>query len=274
MLSPAMQRFDEAADYIRQRLPQVPQVAIVLGSGLGKLADRLADPTIIPYAEIPHFKTSTATGHKGNLIVGRLGERWVLAMQGRFHFYEGYTMEEVTFPMRVMARLGVKTVFVSNAAGGMNPEFRVGDLMIITDHINFMPNPLIGKNLDEMGPRFPDMTTVYSTRLRQLAHQAAAKLGVSLREGVYVAETGPTYETRAEYAMYRMLGGDAVGMSTVPEVIVARHCGMEIFGMSVITNCAKDLGEDCLNDGNDVVVAADAAADTMTALFSDIIQHA
>ena len=194
-----------------------------------------------------------------------------MAMQGRFHYYEGYSMDEVTFPVRVMARLGVKTLFVSNAAGGMNPDFRVGDLMIITDHISFLPNPLIGKNIEEMGPRFPDMTTVYSSRIRTLAHTAANAMGISLREGVYVAETGPTYETPAEYRMFHMMGGDAVGMSTVSEVIVARHCGMEVFGMSVITNCAKDLSESCLNNGDDVVTAADKAADTMTNLFVSIL---
>ncbi|MCQ2300198.1 MAG: purine-nucleoside phosphorylase [Bacteroidales bacterium] len=271
MTDERIDRFDEAAQYIKSRINEVPEIAITLGSGLGKLADRIENPIIIPYKEIPHFKTSTATGHKGNLIVGKLGSKMIMAMQGRFHYYEGYTMQEVTFPVRVMARLGVKTLFVSNAAGGMNPDFKVGDLMIITDHINFMPNPLIGKNIEEMGPRFPDMTTMYSSRIRRMAHEVADTMKVGLREGVYVAGTGPSYETRAEYKMFRMMGADAVGMSTVPEVIVARHSGLEIFGMSVITNCAKDLGEDCLNDGNDVVVAADKAADTMTELFTRIV---
>lgn len=271
MTDERIQRFDETTAYLRSRITDMPTLAIVLGSGLGKLADRIEQPTIIPYKEIPHFKTSSATGHKGNLIFGTLGGRQVMAMQGRFHYYEGYSMDEVTFPVRVMARLGVKTLFVSNAAGGMNPNFHVGDLMIITDHISFLPNPLIGKNIEEMGPRFPDMTTVYSTRIRKLAHAAANDMGINLREGVYVAETGPTYETPAEYRMYHMLGGDAVGMSTVPEVIVARHCGMEVFGMSVITNCAKDLSESCLNNGDDVVSVADKAADTMTDLFVRIL---
>ncbi|MCR5423437.1 MAG: purine-nucleoside phosphorylase [Bacteroidales bacterium] len=271
MTDERIQRFDETTAYLRSRITDMPTLAIVLGSGLGKLADRIEQPTIIPYKEIPHFKTSSATGHKGNLIFGTLGGRQVMAMQGRFHYYEGYSMDEVTFPVRVMTRLGVKTLFVSNAAGGMNPDFHVGDLMIITDHISFLPNPLIGKNIEEMGPRFPDMTTVYSTRIRKLAHAAANDMGINLREGVYVAETGPTYETPAEYRMYHMLGGDAVGMSTVPEVIVARHCGMEVFGMSVITNCAKDLSESCLNNGDDVVSVADKAADTMTDLFVRIL---
>ncbi len=271
-MDPRIAIYDEAVSFIKSKINTTPQVAIVLGSGLGKLADQIENAITIPYKEIPHFKVSTATGHKGNLIFGTLGGKDVVAMQGRFHYYEGYTMDEVTLPMRVFARLGVKTVLVSNAAGGMNTEFHVGDLMIITDHISFMPNPLIGKNIEEMGPRFPDMTTVYSRRLRKIAHEAAAQMGITLREGVYVAETGPTYETPAEYKMYHMLGGDAVGMSTVPEVIVARHCGLEIFGMSVITNCAADLSDTVLNDGDDVVKAADKAADTMTELFKRIIQ--
>ena len=263
--------FDEAADYIRSRTQYRPTTAIILGSGLGKLADAIIDADIIPYSEIPHFKKSTAVGHKGNLIFGLLDGKPVMAMQGRFHYYEGYTMQEVTFPVRVMSRLGIKRLLVSNAAGGLNTAFAIGDLMIITDHINFMPNPLIGKNIEEMGPRFPDMTTVYSQSLHKRAHKAAKEIGITLREGVYVAETGPTYETRAEYRMFGLMGGDAVGMSTVPEVIVARHCGMEIFGMSVITNCAKDLCEDCLNDGDDVVRAADKAADNMTKIFKCLI---
>ncbi len=261
----------EAAEYIASRTKLRPTTAIILGSGLGKLADKIEQAVTIPYTEIPHFKSSTAVGHKGNLITGTLDGQKVVAMQGRFHYYEGYSMLDVTFPVRVLSQFGIKRLLVSNAAGGLNPDFNVGDLMIITDHINFMPNPLIGKNIDEMGPRFPDMTTVYSRQLREKAHKKAAEIGINLREGVYVAETGPTYETPAEYRMFRMLGGDAVGMSTIPEVIVARHCGMEIFGMSVITNCAKDLGEDCLNDGDDVVRAADKAADNMTAIFSDLI---
>lgn len=271
-----MTNYEETTQYLQQRLQEagceMPQVAIVLGSGLGKLADSLEQPLTIPYSDIPHFKTSTAVGHKGNLIVGRLGGRSVLAMQGRFHYYEGYTMQEVTFPVRVFARLGIRTLMVSNAAGAVNPDYRVGDLMVITDHINFMPNPLLGPNMADFGPRFPDMTQVYSPRLCTLADRLAAEMGLSLRHGIYVAETGPTYETPAEYRMYRMLGGDAVGMSTVPEVIVARHSGLEVFGMSVITNQANDLKDGAVNDENDVVIQADRAADRMTALFSRLIE--
>ncbi|MBO4600334.1 MAG: purine nucleoside phosphorylase I, inosine and guanosine-specific [Bacteroidales bacterium] len=266
-------KIDETVEYIRTCLGsrEVPQVAIILGSGLGLMADHIADPLVIPYAGIPNFVRSTAIGHKGNLIIGTLGGKHVMAMQGRFHYYEGYTMQEVTFPVRVMARLGVKVLFVSNAAGAVNPTYRVGDMMIITDHINLLPNPLIGPNMDEFGPRFPDMTTVYSTRIRQLAIQEAAQMGETLQQGVYVAGTGPTYETRAEYRFYGAIGGDAAGMSTIPEVIVARHSGLEIFGMSIITNQSNDLSDNCLNDGDDVVKQANLAAEKMTALFERVI---
>lgn len=270
-----IEQIHQADSYLRQRLAgsELPTIAIVLGSGLGRLADRIENPLEIPYSEIPHFRKSTATGHRGCLIIGQLGGKRVMAMQGRFHYYEGYTMQEVTFPIRVMARLGVKTLFVSNAAGAMNPAYRVGDMMIITDHVSFMPNPLIGPNLDEFGVRFPDMTTVYSRRIRQIALEEARRTGLELRQGVYVAETGPSYETPAEYRMFAQLGGDVVGMSTVPEVIVARHCGMEIFGMSIVTNQAADLQEDCLNDGEDVVREADKAAEKMSSLFEGTIRQ-
>ena len=259
-------------DRIRQAGLDLPHTAIILGSGLGKLGESINDALVIPYTEIPHFKTSTAVGHKSNLIIGTLDGRPVLAMQGRFHYYEGYSMQEVTFPERVFARMGIKTLFVSNAAGALNPDYRVGDLMVITDHINFMPNPLVGKNIEEMGPRFPDMTEAYSRRLRTLADDAAQQLGITLQHGVYVAETGPSYETPAEYRMFRTLGGDAVGMSTVPEVIVARHCGIEVFGISVITNQSNDLGDGMVNDENDVVIQADRAADKMTTLITHLLK--
>ncbi len=269
--------YRDTAEYLRKRIEEsgreVPATAVVLGSGLGRLADELAVPLVIPYGEVPGFKTSTAVGHKGNLIVGRLGGREVLCMQGRFHYYEGYTMQEVTFPVRVFACLGVKSLLVSNAAGAVNPAYRVGDMMVITDHINFMPNPLVGPNDESLGPRFPDMTEPYSLRLRALAKEEAERLGLELREGVYAAGTGPTYETRAEYRMYGILGADACGMSTVPEVIVARHCGMEVFGMSVITNQSADLGDGVVNDGDDVVRAADQAASRMILLFKGIVSR-
>ena len=264
-------QIDETVAYLKSRINVIPDAAIVLGSGLGKLGDHIDNPVVIPYKDIPNFKTSTATGHKGNLIFGQLGSRNVVAMQGRFHFYEGYTMQEVTFPIRVFSRMGIPRLFVSNAAGGVNPDMHVGDLMIITDHINRMPNPLVGPNMDEFGTRFPDMTTVYSKAIRAIAHDEARAMGIELKEGVYLASTGPSYETPAEYRYFRTIGADAVGMSTIPEVIVARHSGMEIFGMSVITNEAAALSDNCLNDGNDVIVAADRAADRMTELFTRIV---
>lgn len=269
--------YDESAKHILQKIAaaglEMPETVVILGSGLGKLGSSIDGCLSLPYAEIPHFKTSTAIGHKGNLLVGRLGNTAIMAMQGRFHYYEGYTMQEVTYPIRVFARMGIKRILVSNAAGAVNPDYRVGDLMVITDHINFMPNPLIGPNESLFGPRFPDMTEVYSRRLRTVALAEAARMGLTLREGVYVAETGPTYETPAEYRMFRMLGADAVGMSTVPEVIVARHCGLEVFGISVITNQAHDLDSALgfVNDGDDVVREADRAADKMTNLFRKIV---
>jgi purine-nucleoside phosphorylase len=266
-----VKKFREAADFIRQRTATTPEIGIVLGSGLGGLADSIEQPVVIPYAETPHFVHSTAIGHKGNLIFGLLGGKRVLAMQGRFHYYEGYTMEQVTLPVRVMALLGIKTLFVSNAAGGINPGFHVGDLMIIRDHINLLPNPLIGKNIDEMGPRFPDMTRPYDPALIKLALAIAAAQHIKLQQGVYLAGTGPTYETPAEYAYFGKTGADAVGMSTTPEVIVARHCGIPVFGMSVITNEAHGFSDDFVNNHQDVMDAANKAAKTMSFLFREFI---
>ena len=262
-----------AADYVASRLNgHKPMVGIVLGSGLGKLAEKIEDKIVVPYKEIPGFPVSTAIGHKGNFIAGYLGGKPVIAMQGRFHYYEGYTMELVTLPIRVMKVLGIQYLFVSNAAGGVNFDFKVGDLMVITDHISHLPNPLIGPNMPEFGPRFPDMTRPYDLDLRKKAFEIAADLGITLKQGVYFAGTGPSYETPAEYKYFRLIGGDAVGMSTIPEVIVARHSGIPVFGMSVITNEAHDdYAEDYVNDGDDVVVAADAAADRMTTLFTELI---
>ncbi len=262
-----------AADYVASRLNgHKPVVGIVLGSGLGKLAEKIEDKIVVPYKEIPGFPVSTAIGHKGNFIAGYLGGKPVIAMQGRFHYYEGYTMELVTLPIRVMKVLGIQYLFVSNAAGGVNFDFKVGDLMVITDHISHLPNPLIGPNMPEFGPRFPDMTRPYDLDLRKKAFEIAADLGITLKQGVYFAGTGPSYETPAEYKYFRLIGGDAVGMSTIPEVIVARHSDIPVFGMSVITNEAHDdYAEDYVNDGDDVVVAADAAADRMTTLFTELI---
>jgi len=264
----------EAANYLRERTGGfVPKVGIILGSGLGKLADSIKDPIIIPYAEIPHFSRSTAIGHKGNLIFGTIACRPVCAMQGRFHYYEGYPMDQVTLPVRVMKVLGIEYLFVSNAAGGVNLDYKVGDLMVICDHINRLPNPLVGPNLDEFGPRFPDMTRPYDLNLIRRAESIAEEEGSKLFKGVYLAGTGPSYETPAEYRFFRMVGADAIGMSTIPEVIVARHSNIPVFGISVITNEAHgDFAEDFVNDGDDVVRAADAAAGTMTHLFSKLIE--
>ena len=243
-----------------------------MGSGLDGLADRITDAVVIPNAEIPNFVRSTATGHKGNLISGRLGGQWVIAMQGRFHYYEGYTMRQVTFPVRVMKLLGIENLLVSNAAGGINETFKVGDLMIIRDHINMMPNPLIGPNEEAFGTRFPDMTRAYDREFIRYAEEIAAERSIPLRKGVYVGLTGPSFETPAEYAFYGKVGGDAIGMSTVPEVIVARHAGMRVFGMSVITNEGYHFADDFVNDGADVIVAAREASSLMTQLFTELVR--
>lgn len=239
------QQINETAQYLRSKVKEVPTTAIILGTGLGALVDHIDNKQYIPYSEIPNFPVSTVEGHSGNLIFGTLDNVPVIAMQGRFHYYEGYDMKQVTFPVRVFQALGVTRLFVSNAAGGMNKEFRVGDVMMITDHINLFPeNPLRGKNDPELGDRFPAMTEAYSKRLQQAARQLAAENGIRLMEGVYVGTPGPTFETPAEYEYFRIIGGDAVGMSTVPEVIVANHARMEVFGVSVITDLGgKDVTE-------------------------------
>ena len=273
-MDPRVERIMTAAEYIAAKLDgKKPFAGIVLGSGLGKLADKIENKIVIPYKEIPGFPISTAIGHKGNFIAGELGGKFVLAMQGRFHYYEGYSMDLVTLPIRVMKELGISYLFVSNAAGGVNFDFRVGNLMVITDHINHLPNPLIGPNMSEFGPRFPDMTHPYSKDVRKIAYEVAAKHNIELKSGVYLGVTGPSYETPAEYKYFRSIGADAIGMSTIPEVIVARHSNIPVFGMSVITNEAHDdYAEDYVNDGDDVVRAADKAADSMTLLFTEIIK--
>ena len=268
-----VKKIREAAAFLQEAAGDVkPEVGIVLGSGLGKLAGAIENPCVIPYAKIPHFVKSTAIGHKGNFIFGTLAGKQVCAMQGRFHYYEGYTMEQVTMPVRVMAALGVRTLFVSNAAGGLNQRFGIGDLMIIRDHINLLPNPLIGRNFDEFGERFPDMTAAYDQDLIRKVEAIAEREQIPVRKGVYLGNTGPSYETPAEVRFYQGIGADAVGMSTVPEVLVARHCGLRVFGMSVITNVSNvDNESTVLNDGDDVVRAADAAADKMCILFTRLL---
>ncbi|UOQ42645.1 purine-nucleoside phosphorylase [Halobacillus salinarum] len=232
----------DAANFIQKEMDISPTVGLILGSGLGVLADEIQNPAVIPYKDIPHFPESTVSGHKGQLVIGELEGRQVIAMQGRFHYYEGYTMEQVTFPVRVMKELGVETLFVTNAAGGINETFEPGNLMIISDHINNMgDSPLIGPNDEQLGPRFPDMSEAYDRDLIKLAKLCAERLDLKVREGVYVGNTGPAYETAAEVRMLRILGGDAVGMSTVPEVTVASHSGLRVLGISCISNMAAGI---------------------------------
>ena len=233
-----LQTIKETASFISNKTKFNPEIGIILGTGLGGLVSEIEIEHTIPYNEIPNFPVSTVEGHSGRLILGTLGNKNVVAMQGRFHFYEGYTMEKVTFPVRVMKLLGIKNLIVSNASGGVNPDYEVGDLMILEDHICLIPNPLIGENIDELGPRFPDMSEPYDKNLIKLAEDIAAKNNLPVKKGVYVSLTGPTLETPAEYKHMRIIGGDTVGMSTAPEVIVARHMNIPCFAMSVIT----DLG--------------------------------
>lgn len=273
-MDPRIERIHQAADYVKKQIgDRKPLVGIVLGSGLGKLANAVKDPIVIPYKTIPGFPVSTAIGHKGNFLVGEIGGKQVIMMQGRIHFYEGYPMELVTLPTRVMVVLGIQYLFVSNAAGGVNYDYKVGDLMIIKDHICQQPNPLIGPNMDEFGPRFPDMTRPYDLELIAKAEKIAEEMGIKVHKGVYYGGTGPTYETPSEYKYIRIIGGDVTGMSTIPEVITARHSNVRVFGMSVVTNEAHDdYAEDYVNDGDAVVKAADAAADRMCAIFSKLIE--
>lgn len=270
-----VQKILEAADYIKEKTSGItPTVGIVLGSGLGKLAEKIENATIIPYSEIPHFPVSTAIGHKGNFIIGEMGGKKVVAMQGRFHYYEGYPMELVTIGVRVMKALGVECLFVSNAAGSCNQGFAVGDLIILRDHINMLPNPLVGPNMDEFGPRFPDMTCAYDLKLQTLAESICTENSIPVKKGVYLGSTGPCYETPAEVRYFHTIGADLVGMSTIPEVIVARHCGIRVFGMSVVTNVANlQNAERNLNDGDDVVKQANLAADRMSCLFAKMISR-
>ncbi|MBR5687909.1 MAG: purine-nucleoside phosphorylase [Prevotella sp.] len=264
------EKIQETASWLRKRMTTSPKTAIILGTGLGQLVSEITDTYEIPYSDIPNFPVSTVEGHAGKLIFGRLGGVDILAMQGRFHYYEGYTMQEVTMPVRVMYELGIKTLFVSNAAGGMNPEMKIGDLMVINDHLNLFPeHPLRGKNIPT-GPRFPDMHEPYDHELIERAHRIASEKGIRLLEGVYVGVQGPTFETPAEYRMYRIMGGDAIGMSTVPEVIVAHHCGIKTFGVSIIT----DLGGfdvPAAVSHEEVQEAANKAQPLMTEIMREMI---
>lgn len=267
-----LERIQETAEFLRSKMHTNPETAIVLGTGLGSLVGEITEKYEISYQDIPHFPVSTVEGHSGKLIFGKLGNKDIMAMQGRFHFYEGYSMKEVTFPIRVMKELGIRTLFVSNAAGGMSPNFEIGDLMIITDHINFFPeHPLRGKNIP-YGPRFPDMSEAYNKNLIQKADKIAEEKGIKVQHGIYLGTQGPTFETPAEYKMFHILGADAVGMSTVPEVIVANHCGIKVFGVSVITDLGVE-GKIVEVTHEEVQKAADEAQPRMTTIMRELINR-
>lgn len=267
-----LEKIQETASYLRGKMHTQPKTAIILGTGLGCLADEITERYDIKYADIPNFPLSTVEGHSGRLIFGKLGGKDIMAMQGRFHFYEGYSMQQVTFPIRVMRELGIKMLFVSNASGGTNPSFSIGDLMIITDHINLFPeHPLRGRNIP-YGPRFPDMSEAYDKELIHQADEIANRLNIPVQHGVYLGTQGPTFETPSEYRMFHRLGADAVGMSTVPEVIVARHCGIRVFGISVITDLGVE-GKIVEVSHEEVQVAADAAQPKMTAIMRELIKQ-
>jgi purine-nucleoside phosphorylase len=267
-----MMEINEAVSFIRTKTEIEPAIGLILGSGLGELANEIEEAVTIPYHEIPHFPVSTVEGHAGNLVIGTLCKKKVVAMQGRFHFYEGYSLQEVTFPVRVMKQLGITTLIVTNACGGMNKNFKPGDLMIITDHLNMTgSNPLIGPNLEELGPRFPDMSRAYSIELRELTKKKAKELSLNIQEGVYAAISGPSYLTPAELIMIRNLGADAIGMSTVPEVIVANHMGLNVLGISCITDMA--IGEELEPLTHEQVVeVANKTKPTFKALLKGIIE--
>ncbi len=268
-----LDKIRETADYIRKEVGAMPEIGVILGTGLGDLVNHIDIKIELDYHTIPNFPVSTVEGHSGKLIFGYLGGKYVVAMQGRFHYYEGYDMKQVTFPVRVMQEIGISKLFVSNAAGGMNKEFVVGDVMIITDHINLFPeNPLRGKNYDDLGPRFPAMTEAYSHDLIDMADNIAREENIRLMHGVYVGTAGPTFETPAEYEYFRIIGGDAVGMSTVPEVIVANHAGMKVFGVSVITDLGgKDIKE--VPTHEEVQKAAIKAQPVMTAIIKKMLER-
>lgn len=251
------QRISDAAQYIKARITEAPSIGLILGSGLGDFADGLENRVVIPFAEIPDFPQPTVEGHAGAFVIGSCQGKTVVALQGRIHYYEGHPQQVITIPVRVMALLGVKQIVLTNACGGVNLNFAPGDLMLISDHINYSgSNPLIGQNLDQFGPRFPDLSNVYTKELRTKIMKVAEKSGIALRQGVYVMYSGPNYETPAEIRMFRMMGADAVGMSTVPEAIVAAHCGMDVVGISCITNMAAGVLPQKLNHQEVVETAA------------------
>ena len=266
-------KIKKTVSYLTNKISNKPEVGIILGSGLGGLVNHMEIEASFPYSEIPDFPVSTVEGHDGKLIFGKLGGKNIVAMQGRFHYYEGYSMDVVTFPVKVMKFLGIKTIIVSNAAGGMNPEFNVGDLMIISDHINFFPdNPLLGPNNDEFGTRFPDMSNAYNSDLRNKAKEIAAKNNIQVREGVYIGSSGPMLETPAEYKLFRTFGADATGMSTVPEVIAAHHMGIKCFGMSVITNVSDKENPDEETTHEEVQNVAGVVEPKLSLIMTELIR--
>lgn len=269
-----LDKFKQTAQFLKEKVPFEPETMIILGSGLGGLGNKIQQPIAIPYTEIPNFPVSTVEGHAGKLIFGKMGKKHVVAMQGRFHFYEGYGMKEVTFPVRVMYFMGVKNLIVSNAAGGLNPKFHKGDLMFITDHINFFPeHPLRGKNFDELGVRFPDMSKVYNPELLKIAEEIAKENNIKYQKGVYIGSSGPTLETKAEYRMFRTWGADSTGMSTVPEVIVAHHQGMRVFGISVITNVSEPENPDLETTHEEVQNVAGFVEPQMTKIITELVDR-
>jgi purine-nucleoside phosphorylase len=272
----SIHEIDEAAEGIRSRIQITPRVGIILGSGLGTLANSVENPTILPYPELPHWPVSTVAGHQGQLVIGRMEEHFVLIMQGRVHFYEGYSMPQVGFPVRVMKRLGIEILIVTNAAGAVNPDYEPGDLMLISDHLNLIGmtghSPLRGPNLDEFGPRFPDMGQAYDPELANLARKVAGEIGIRLQEGIYICLAGPSFETPADLRFLRTIGADAVGMSTVPEVTVARHSGMRALGISTISNKAN-LDGLTITTHEEVLEAGQAVIPPLTALIRGVLRR-
>ncbi len=267
-----LEKIKESVDFIKGKIDAAPKVGIILGSGLGGLVEDIDTEVTIAYRDIPNFPISTVSGHKGQLLFGKLNGVDVVAMEGRFHYYEGYTMQQVTFPVRVLKLLGISSLFVSNASGGVNPDFEIGDIMFITDHINLMPNPLIGPNMVDLGPRFPDMSEAYSKDLLSKAKRIARHLGIRYQTGVYTALTGPTYETPHEYFYVHKIGGDAVGMSTVPEVIVARHMGLPVFAVSVISDLGVE-GKIVEVSHQEVLDAAEQAAGRIKQIVTHLVKE-
>lgn len=268
-----MKKLDQTVEFLKSKIDYIPEIAVILGSGLGKLADFIEDAKVIPYGDIPNFPETTVAGHEGKLIFGTIKNRKVVAMKGRFHYYEGNDMDIVVYPIRVFKRLGIENLIVTNAAGGVNTSFKPGDLMLITDHISFFSeNPLRGVNIDELGPRFPDMSVAYDKDLRALAFESSSKLGIDLKAGIYSYCKGPSYESPAEIRALRNMSADAVGMSTVPETITARHMGMRVLGISCITNMAAGILDQPLNHA-EVMETGKQVEKKFSELVSDIIEN-